>query len=172
MVPQGNDSISSMFELCSVIPCSSQIKSLWMTAVISCFWVIWHSRNSVIFEDMFILNFISLRVVLKSMKEVGFCSNSQFELFALRLLFVSLIPRKYVSFVTVAWQPSSQGWMKFNIDGFALGAPWVLGGGSGGGGVFRTCRGFLHGCFASHFGFGFAFETELRSTMYAISFAW
>ncbi|KAK0608762.1 hypothetical protein LWI29_035530 [Acer saccharum] len=39
-------------------------------------------------------------------------------------------------------------------------------------GVFRTCRGFIRGCFAIPLGVCFAFEAELAAAVHAIDYAW
>lgn len=94
--------------------------------------------------------------------------NSQSEFLALRHFSIQPIARRPVSFVSVSWQPPPPGWMKVNTDGSAIGSPGLL----GGGGVFRNCRGLVHGCFALSFGYGFSYEVELRAAMYAIRTAW
>ncbi|KAK0599983.1 hypothetical protein LWI29_010426 [Acer saccharum] len=55
-----------------------------------------------------------------------------------------------------------------NTDGAAFGSPGL----SGCAGVFRTCRGFVRGCFAIPLGVCFAFEAELAAAIHAIDYAW
>lgn len=100
---------------------------------------------------------MALQGVLKSVKEVrvfklGHCANSLSQLLTLRHFAMQPIARKPISFVTVAWQPSHPDWIKVNMDGSALRSSGLL----RGGGVFRNCRGLVHGCFASSFGIGFS----------------
>ena len=67
----------------------------------------------------------------------------------------------------VSWNLPAQGWIKVNIDGSARGAP----GRSGCGGVFRTSRGFVKGCFSVFLGIKYAFEAELTGKITVIEFA-
>ena len=67
----------------------------------------------------------------------------------------------------VSWNLPAQGWIKVNIDGSARGAP----GRSGCGGVFRTSRGFVKGCFSVFLGIKYAFEAELFGFMIAMEIA-
>ncbi|KAL0291602.1 UNVERIFIED_CONTAM: putative ribonuclease H protein [Sesamum calycinum] len=65
-------------------------------------------------------------------------------------------PRKAPVIHSIQWQPPPPGWMKVNTDGCSRGQP----GPSSCGGIFRNCRGFVHGCFALSLGSGFAYQAE------------
>lgn len=87
-VPRGNGSLLSMFEACCAVSCSSQVRPLWMTVVVSVLWIVWRVRNSLIFEDVVTPSFVALRFVVKAVKEVavfnlGYCVNAQADLFTL-----------------------------------------------------------------------------------------
>lgn len=71
LVSRGDGSLVNMFEMNCVIRCSSQLRPLRISAIISVFWFVWYARNSIIFEDVFIPDFVALRCVLKAVKEVG-----------------------------------------------------------------------------------------------------
>ena len=74
------------------------------------------------------------------------------------------LPPKAYNIIEVQWNHPPSVWIKCNIDGSALG---VLGF-SGCGGVFRTCKGFVKGCFAYGLGIGFAFKAEIMSFILAV----
>ena len=76
-------------------------------------------------------------------------------------------PPKSPSIIQVTWNPPPTNWTKLNIDGAAKGAP----GHAGCGGIFRTCRGFVEGCFAVYIGIKFAFEAEIMGFILAIEAA-
>ena len=54
------------------------------------------------------------------------------------------------------------------MDGAAFGSPSL----AGCAGVFRTCRGFIKGCFVIPLGVYFAFKAELAVAAHAINYAW
>ena len=74
--------------------------------------------------------------------------------------------------IPVSWNLPPPGWTKVNIDGSVRGAP----GRSGCGGIFRTCKGFVKGCFSVGLGIRFSFEAELFGFMIALEithkFSW
>ncbi|KAL0277948.1 UNVERIFIED_CONTAM: putative ribonuclease H protein, partial [Sesamum radiatum] len=76
-------------------------------------------------------------------------------------------PRKAPVIHSIQWQPPPPGWMKVNTDGCSRGQP----GPSSCGGIFRNCRGFVHGCFALSLGSGFAYQAEWVGVMTAIAIA-
>lgn len=47
-VPHGNGTLLSMFEARCEVSCSSQVRPLWMTTVISVFRIVWQVRNRLI----------------------------------------------------------------------------------------------------------------------------
>ncbi|KAK2639491.1 hypothetical protein Ddye_027286 [Dipteronia dyeriana] len=57
-----------------------------------------------------------------------------------------------------------------HVSGRPLKAPSILEGFFVHAGVFRTCRGFVKGCFAIPLGVCFAFEAELAAAVYAIDY--
>lgn len=66
--------------------------------------------------------------------------------------------------IIVCWFPPPPGWIKVHTDGTTQGAPAF----DTCGGIFRTCRGFVKGCFWTPSGISFAFEPELMGFMTAI----
>ena len=56
------------------------------------------------------------------------------------------------------WRPPLSGCLKVNTDGAAFGSPGL----AGCAGVFRTCRGFVKGCFAIPLGVCFVFLLRLN----------
>ena len=65
------------------------------------------------------------------------------------------------------WVPPLPGWVKVNVDDSAKGAL----GGIVSTGVFRTCRGFVKGCFVADMGVGYALEAEIWAVIIAIEVA-
>ena len=91
--------------------------------------------------------------------------NSNYsDLRIIRALGIQAIPRRAPVIKSVNWTPPPPGWIKVNTDGSSLGAP----GPSGCGGIFRTYRGFVKGCFSVALDDGFAFEAELHAFIIAI----
>lgn len=108
----------------------------------------------------------------RAIKKVGifkldYCSNSQVDFLALCHLSIRPIVCKPISFISMFWQPPPSGWVKVNTDGSALGSPGLL----SGGGVFRNCRGLVHGCFALPLGSCYAFEAEFQAAIHAVEVA-
>lgn len=75
--------------------------------------------------------------------DIGSMINSQTDPLRLRALGLKGKPRKAPVIHSIQWQPPPPGWMKVNTDGCSRGQP----GPSSCGGIFRNCRGFVHGCF-------------------------
>ncbi|KAK3184210.1 hypothetical protein Dsin_031496 [Dipteronia sinensis] len=78
------------------------------------------------------------------------------------------LPSKAPRILEVNWRPPPPGCLKVNTDGAAFGSPGL----AGCAGVFRTCRGFVKGCFAIPLGVCFAFKVELVAAVHAIDYAW
>ncbi|KAK2659082.1 hypothetical protein Ddye_005615 [Dipteronia dyeriana] len=85
----------------------------------------------------------------------------------LQRLHVSGLPPKAPHILEVNWRPPPLGCLKVNTDGAAFGSPGL----AGCAGFFRTCKGFVKGCFAIPLGVCFAFEAELAAADYAIDYA-
>ena len=146
---QSSGSLVALVKVAMVCHFSSQVKSLWICAVISAIWVIWHCRNSIIFDNAKPYIFLALRFLWKMIKEcaffkIGSMSNSMGEFHTLSLLNIVAIPSKAPRIISVTWYPPILGWTKVNTDGSAVGAP----GCSGAGGIFRNSRGYVKGAFA------------------------
>ncbi|KAK1577292.1 hypothetical protein Q3G72_020471 [Acer saccharum] len=77
-------------------------------------------------------------------------------------------PSKAPRILEFNWRPLPPGCFKVNMDGTAFGSPSHVGCTR----VFRTCRGFVKGCFAIPLGVCFAFEIELATAVHAIDNAW
>ena len=81
-----------------------------------------------------------------------------------RRLCIPRIPPKASSITEVCWNFPSQGWIKYNMVGSALGLPER----SGCGGIFKTCRGFTKGYFSWSLGIEFAFKAKIMAFILAI----
>jgi ribonuclease HI len=66
--------------------------------------------------------------------------------------------------LVIMWLPSSEGYIKVNIDGSAFGSPFcgVVGG------VFRNSQAHFLGGFSQNIGHANSFEAELCAVIYAI----
>ncbi|KAK2646800.1 hypothetical protein Ddye_021995 [Dipteronia dyeriana] len=86
----------------------------------------------------------------------------------LQRLHVSGRHPKVSCILEVNWHPPPSSCLKVNTDGATFGSPGLTGCAR----VFRTCRGFVKGCFAIPLGVCFAFGAELAAAIYAIDYAW
>ncbi|KAK3217683.1 hypothetical protein Dsin_011653 [Dipteronia sinensis] len=98
----------------------------------------------------------------------GTMKTSVDELQTLHRLHVSGRPPKAPRILEVNWHPPPLGCLKVNTDEAAFGSPGL----AGCAGVFRTCRGFVKGCFVIPIGVCFAFKAELATAVHAIDYAW
>ncbi|KAK3192975.1 hypothetical protein Dsin_024285 [Dipteronia sinensis] len=151
----------------------TQLKALWRVSIITVFWVVWFLRNQVTFEGGKPIFTDALSLIWRSVHEAdslqsGTMKNSVDELQTLHRLYVSGRPSKAPRILEVNWRPSSPGCLKVSTDGAAFGSPDL----AGYAGVFRTCRGFVKGCFAIPLGVCFAFEAELAAAVHTIDYAW
>ncbi|KAL8479156.1 hypothetical protein ACS0TY_026131 [Phlomoides rotata] len=120
---------------------SPQTTTLWRLCIVTIIWMIWDQRNKRIFRG--------LSLVIRA------CSPAS-GLISVRLGMASKL------FCAPLFQV-----MKINVDGGAFGSPSHL----TGGGVFRDNFRVFRGCFAVSQGWGFAFEAELASALYAVELA-
>ncbi|KAK3229339.1 hypothetical protein Dsin_001220 [Dipteronia sinensis] len=151
---------------------STQLKALWRVSIITVFWVVWFLRNQVTFEGDKPVFADALSLIWRSVREAdslqsGIMKNSVDELQTLHRLHVSGRPPKDPHNLEVNWRPPPPRCLKVNTDEAAFGSPGL----TGCAGVFRTCRGFVKGCFAIPLGVCFAFEAELAAAIHAID-AW
>ncbi|KAK2664369.1 hypothetical protein Ddye_002943 [Dipteronia dyeriana] len=137
---------------------------------ITVFWAVWFFRNQATFEDDKIVFADALSLLWHSVGEAdslqsGTMKNSVDELQILQRLHVSGRPPKAPHILEVNWRPTPSGCIKVNTDEAAFGS-------LGCAGVFRTCMGFVKGCFAIPLGVCFAFKVELVAAVYTIDYAW
>ena len=163
------DCFSSFFAWAMSLKPSSQIASLWKVAVATVCDVIWFSRNKRVFEGVS-TSFISAKAsVWASIKEagnfkIGIVQNTVEHFTIIRNLGVKGYYKNSPIITEVRWRFPPRGWIKLNIDGFALGSPGL----GGCGGIFRTSRGFTKASFSWGLGVCFAFEAELMGFVIAI----
>ncbi|PON97562.1 Ribonuclease H-like domain containing protein [Trema orientale] len=147
---------------------SPQISTRWKSTVITTILSIWHARNHILFEDLFILVHSTLAYIWAANNtDIGGMHNSQRDVVLLNGLYLTGRPSCAPRISSVHWNPPSAGWLNVNMDESSLGQL----GFSSCGGVFRNSRGFVLGCFASKLGMGFSFEVELVGVVMAISIA-
>ncbi|KAL5566746.1 hypothetical protein UlMin_029910 [Ulmus minor] len=104
----------------------------------------------------------SLVFIWRPVKEANFLTKSTMDnkivdLLTLRAFGLSSRPSNPPFVTPVFWFLPHCGWIKVNTDGISFGTP--VDGGYGG--VFRTCRPFVKGCFAVPLNYFFAFEEKL-----------
>ena len=151
---------------------SPSLKAVVKAIVMAISWSIWEARNKLIFEGRrpYISGLISLIWTsiheLKYFKLSGFYGNQK----ELQIAMFFQLPcsfKQRMRVKEVHWVPPLPGWVKVNVDGSAKGAP----GGIVSAGVFRTCRGFVKGCFVADMGVGYALEAEIWAVIIAIEVA-
>ena len=71
-------------------------------------------------------------------------------------------PTKAPHDLEIIWCPPPLSWLKVYTNGLTFGGPCLL----GYAGVFRTCRGFVNGCFAIPLDVCFAFKVELAAAVH------
>ena len=152
---------------------SAQLTPLWRVAIISAFWTISHIRNLFLFENQVPSICHALSIIWTSIREAnclssGSMANQVDELAILHTLHISCHPSKAPRIIEVLWKPPTLGRIKVNTDDAAFGCLGL----AVFGGIFRNCRGFVHGCFVIPIGLAFAFEAKLVATIQAISFAY
>ena len=145
---------------------SAQLTSLWCVALISTFWAIWHVRNLFMFENQVPSIHHALSIIWASICETngltsGAMANQVEELAILHTLHIPCRPLRAPRIIEVLWKPPPLGWIKVNTNGAAFGCLGL----ASSGGIFRNCKGFVHGCFAIHIGMAFAFEVELVASI-------
>ena len=151
---------------------STQVGAIWRLAFVTLIWLIWHTRNKWIFEDVpftqhsIIFAFQSFIREQRSLLK-GTMYNTQEDLFTLHSLGIRGHSRGGLSIVEVRWHPPSWGWIKCNTDGSAMGSP----GDAKGAGVFRNHLGHVLCCFVTNLGRAFAFEAELIAAMTGVELA-
>ncbi|PON75465.1 hypothetical protein PanWU01x14_040900 [Parasponia andersonii] len=144
---------------------SPQISTLWKSTVITTIWSIWHIRNQILFEDLFIPVHSTLTYIWAAIKDN--MHNSQRDLVLLNGLHLTCRPSYAPRISSAHWIPPSASWLKVNIDESSLGQP----GFSSCGGIFQNSKDFVLGFFALKLGMGFSFEVELMGVMMVISIA-
>ena len=170
---QFSDNFEEFFILAMKSSFSPQIRSLWIAGIFALIWEIWCSRNKKIFEGKNENIWSSKSFILASIRETdkmakGCMKNCQEDLIILHNLRIKGRPPDGPSIIPVKWNLPPSGWIKVNIDGAARGSP----GKAGCGGIFRTCRGFIKGCFSLFLGTRLAFEAEIMGFILAIEFAY
>ncbi|KAK0578736.1 hypothetical protein LWI29_015418 [Acer saccharum] len=135
---------------------STQLKALWQVSIIMVFWVVWFLRNQATFEGDKPIFANALSLIWRSVRET------------LQRLHISSRPPKAPRILEINWRPPPPGCLKVSTDGAAFGSPGLAGCAE----VFRTCRGFVKGCFAIPLGVCFAFKAELAIAVHAIDYTW
>ncbi|PON88596.1 Ribonuclease H-like domain containing protein [Trema orientale] len=152
---------------------SSQISQLWRTAIVTVVWVIWTSRNRLLFDNEIITMHSAIAFIWCVMGESNLIAkgptrNSVEDLDILKCLHVQLKPPRAPRIVEVHWRVPPAGWLKVNTDSAACSNPGL----AGCSGVFCTSRGFFKGIFAVSIGKAYVFEAELVAAIHAVSYAW
>lgn len=111
---------------------SPQILSLWRSMFVNVIWYIWNSRNKFIFEDIRPSTWSITASIWADLHEtnglsIGHMYNSLDDLLHLHSLHLKGHPIKTPRISEVHWNLPPPGWIKYNTDGSALGAPgWRL----------------------------------------------
>lgn len=90
--------------------------------------------------------------------------NMILDLLVFRNFGVSSLSSKTPKVIYVYWLALARGWIKLNTDDAVVGNP----SNSSCGGVFRTARAFIKGCFYSPIGISSSFEAELQALSFLI----
>lgn len=107
------------------------MKDMVLAAVINVFWMIWHYRNKLRFENRKttfhqVINLIVAQVSMIENFSRGTMSSSVSELSILRAFSVSGHMSLPPTITKVTWLPPPCNWIKCNLDGAACGVPGGL----------------------------------------------
>ncbi|KAK3222027.1 hypothetical protein Dsin_009052 [Dipteronia sinensis] len=119
------------------------------------------------FSDQICFDLVWRAVSDANRLEIGCMCNCVDDLLILRRLDLRGRSAKAPVIKSVIWSPPAPGWIKVNTNGATLSSPGVR----GCGGVFRSCKAFVKGCFAVPLGQVFAFEEERLADSMAINLA-
>lgn len=161
-----------VFNVCSR-KMSSQPKDVILVTIVNTFWVIWHCRNKIRFDDIKVIrlkaavNLIIANTALTGNLSSGSISASIDEFVMLKSFSLTYKPCKAPIIKQVNWFPPLCNWIKCNSDGAAKGSLGI----AGCGGIFGDKSTATLGCFACNIGISFAFNAELVGAMIAIETA-
>ena len=163
-------SLSSVASLLDCVPrqCSSQLRDVFVAAIIHTVHAIWLARNSIRFSSAKVsihntMIKISSLIALSGSSSNGNCLSSDINI--LKNFLISPSHSKVKEIVTVIWKPPTINWVKANTDGSVVNSI------SSCGGVFRDFRGSFLGAFASNLGEVSIYEAEITGLMMAMEFA-
>lgn len=110
---------------------SSLVQDVVAASIINVFWVVWHCRNKIRFDNKKIpyktaINLIIANVSLTGNCSSGYMTNSMQEFVILKAFYVACKPYPTLSMKEVIWISPPCYWVKFNTDGAAKGAPGPL----------------------------------------------
>jgi len=147
--------------------CSSQLRDVFVAAIIHTIHAIWLAINSTRFSSAKVsihntMIKISFFIALSGINSNGNCSSSDINI--LKNLLISPLHRKVKEIVTVIWKPPTINWVKANTDGSVVNSI------SSCGGIFRDFRGSFLGAFSSNLGEVSVYEAEITRLMMAMEF--
>ena len=163
-------SLDSILSLLSCIPtyCSSQVRDVYVAAIVHSVYCIWLSRNA--FRFSFVPPFIhatmariSSFVAMSGMHSNGNCLTS--DVVVLNNFMIPPIYRRFKDIISVVWKPPTITWVKVNTDGSVIGLIASCGG------LFHDFRGTILGCFASNIEQVSTLEAEILGLILSMDFA-
>lgn len=148
--------------------CSSQIRDVFVAAILHTVNAIWLARNSIHFSSAtvsihYTMTKISSMVDMSGTNSTDNCLSS--DIIILKNFLIPPSHRHVREIVTVIWKPPTINWIKTNTDGSIINAI------SSCGGIFRDFRGSFLGAFASNLREGSVYEAKITGLVMAMEFA-
>jgi len=163
-------SLDSILSLLSCVPtcCSSQVRDVYVAAIVHSVYCIWLSRNALRFSFVPPSLHATMARVSSFVAMSGMHSNDNCLTYDVAVLNSFFIPPNYRHFkdiISVVWKPPTITWVKVNMDDS------VIDNNASCGGLFRDFRGTFLGYFASNVGHVSVLEAELLCLILAMEFA-
>jgi len=160
-------SVASLLDCISRL-CSSQLRDVFVAAIIHTVHAIWLARNSIRFSSNkvsihYTMIKISSLIALSGTNSNGNCLAS--DLTVLKNFLIAPSHRRVKDIITVIWKPPTITWIKANTDGSVINSIASCGG------IFRDFRGSFMGAFACNLGEMSVYETEITGLIMAMEFA-
>ena len=156
--------------LLSCVPavCTSQLRDVYVSAIVHVLHTIWLARNEIRFGSCIIIvrmaqNQIIVVVSMSGSQSTSYCIPTDTSL--LENFHVSPSFRRFKEIILVVWKPPTTRWVKANTDGSLMQSSASCGC------IFRDHKGTFLGCSASNLGTMSIFEAELSSIIFAMEFA-